>query len=340
LHGTPIVQSDNKHNRHFVSWRHAPCSTFLGAIPETLVAWFQLFHESQMSPIALCMLALTVSTGAFAKPRDPSAVFTAINDAISVRDYYKANSLLGTLTNDLLAAGVPPLTGTTAQRVTDAGRRNRDIAVLVQRAQVAWTQATGAEQPWDEVMIRLSEASSSAVVLDTALPQALRYDQAHARYDAVPSIILLHQLILRAFEAGEYGVASKYIAEERKQIPHAYSGASGPILNRLETLAGILALKDGNLADAIQALKRSGDALKQHTERRLQRPPGMLLAQQLFKVGGVAAVVDYLDVCAQFEYPGGEEYTDEGPNPSSAAHLKAAILAGESPQFPATLVID
>ena len=102
----------------------------------------------------------------------------------------------------------------------------------------------------------------------------------------------------------------------------------------------ILALKDGNLGSAIQALKRSGHALEQHTERRLQRPPGMLLAQQWFIVGQVAAVVDYLDVCAQFEYPGGEEYTDIGPNRSSPAHLKAAILSGESPQFPATLVID
>jgi len=286
------------------------------------------------------MLALAVSTGAFAKPRDPSAVFTAINNAIAVRDYYKANSLLGALTDDLVAAGVPPLTGDAAQQVMDAGQRDRDLEVLVQRARDAWTQATRGERPWDDVMIRLEEAFSSAVALNATLPPALRYEQARARYEAVPSIILLHQLILRAFEAGEYAVASKYIAEERKQIPHAYSEAAGPILNRLETLAGILALKDGNLAGAIQALKRSGDALKQHPERRLQQPPGMLLAKQLYKVGQVAAVVDYLDVCAQFEYPGGEEYTDIGPNRSSPAHLKADILAGVSPQFPATLVID
>jgi hypothetical protein len=286
------------------------------------------------------MLALAVSTGAFAKPRDPSAVFTAIDNAIALHDYYKANSLLGELTNDLLAAGVPPLTGAAAQQVMEAGQRDRDLAVLVQRACIAWTQATRGEQRWDDVMIRLSEALSSAAALDATLPPALRYEQARARYEAVPSIILLHQLILRAFEAGEYAVASKYIAEERRQIPHAYSEAAGPILNRLETLAGILALKDGNLAGAIQALKRSGDALKQHPGRRLQQPPGMLLAQQLFEVGQSAAVVNYLDVCAQFEYSGGEEYTDIGPNPSSPAHLKMAILAGVSPQFPATLVID
>lgn len=189
-------------------------------------------------------------------------------------------------------------------------------------------------------MIRLEEASSSSVALEATLPPALRYEQARARYEAVPSIILLHQLILRAFEAGEYAVASKYIAEERKQIPHAYSQGAGPILNRLETLAGIIALKEGNLAGAIQALKRSGNALKQHSERRLWEQPGMLLAEQLFKTGQVAAVVDYLDVCAQFDYPGGEEYTDIGPNRGSPAHLKAAILAGASPQFPATLVHD
>ncbi len=48
--------------------------------------------------------------------------------------------------------------------------------------------------------------------------------------------------------------------------------------NRLETLVGILALRDGNLAGAMETLKRSGDALKRHTERRLQRPPSMQIA--------------------------------------------------------------
>ena len=110
------------------------------------------------------------------------------------------------------------------------------------------------------------------------------------------------------------------------------------LINRLETLAGILALRDGNLAGAMEALKRSGDALNQYTGRRLERPPGMLLAEQLFKAGQLPAVVAYLDVCAQFEYPGSEEHTDEGRNPSSPASLKTAILAGEAPQFPATRI--
>lgn len=290
--------------------------------------------------MVLCTLALAGGMEASANPRDPSAVFTAIDNAIAARDYYRTNSLLGELMNDLLAAGVPPLTGAAHRQVMEAGRENRDIIELVRKTRVAWTRAARGEQPWDEVRIPLSEAFSSAVGLDATLPPALRYEQARVRYQAVPSIILLHQLTLRAFEAGEYGAASKYIDEERQRIPLAYSQAAGPILNRLEMLAGILALKDGNLGGAVQALRRSGDALKLYPERRLQRAPGMLLAEQLWKAGQSSAVAAYLDICARFEYFGGEEYTDEGRNPSSPARLKAAILAGEVPRFPPTPVID
>jgi len=56
----------------------------------------------------------------------------------------------------------------------------------------------------------------------------------------------------------------------------------------------------------------------------------------LLKAGQPRAVVASLAVFAQFEYPGSEEYTDAGRNPSSPAGFKAAILAGEAPQFPAT----
>jgi hypothetical protein len=66
----------------------------------------------------------------------------------------------------------------------------------------------------------------------------------------------------------------------------------------------------------------------------------MLLAQELLRAGQAAPVLAYLDICAQFEYPGGEEQTDEGKNPSSPAELKSAILAGAKPQFsPGTLQI-
>jgi hypothetical protein len=44
-------------------------------------------------------------------PRDPSGVFAAIETSIAAQDYYKADVLLGSLTGDLLAVGVPPLTG-------------------------------------------------------------------------------------------------------------------------------------------------------------------------------------------------------------------------------------
>jgi hypothetical protein len=215
----------------------------------------------------------------------------------------------------------------------DAGRNNRDLVGLVQQARLTWVRATRDEQPWSQVMVDLSIAFSSAVTLDSALPPALRYQQARARYEAAPSNILLHQLTLRAYEAGEYDATSKYVAEERKQIPRAYSDAAGPILNRLETLAGILELKAGNVAGAVEALTKSAAALKQYRGRRLIQAPSMLLAQELLRVGQSAPVLAYLDVCAQFDYPGGEEYTDVGKNPSSPAQLKSAILAGRNPQF-------
>lgn len=37
----------------------------------------------------------------------------------------------------------------------------------------------------------------------------------------------------------------------------------------------------------------------------------MLLAQKLLQVGQSEAVLNYLNVCAQFDYPVGEAYTDE-----------------------------
>jgi hypothetical protein len=151
----------------------------------------------------------------------------------------------------------------------------------------------------------------------------------------------LHQLTLRAFEALEYTATSKYILRERAEIPRAYPPeAAGPILHRLETLSGILKMEAGDVAGAVDALNESARALKQYRGRSLPEAPRMLLAQKLLRARQSAPVFAYLDICAQFEYPGGEEYTDEGKNPSSPAQLKAAILAGAEPQFsPGTLAV-
>jgi hypothetical protein len=59
----------------------------------------------------------------------------------------------------------------------------------------------------------------------------------------------------------------------------------------------------------------------------------MLLAQRLLRAGQSAPVVAYLEVCAQFEYSGGEEYTDQGRNPHSPSQMISAIRAGVEPQF-------
>jgi hypothetical protein len=112
----------------------------------------------------------------------------------------------------------------------DAGRENRDFTGLVQQARLTWIQATRSKQSWVQVMARLSVAFSSAVTLNSALPPALRYEQARARYAAAPSIILLHQLMLSAFEAGEYAATSKYILQKRAEIPRlsARGGRANP----------------------------------------------------------------------------------------------------------------
>jgi hypothetical protein len=297
-----------------------------------------------MRKLSLCcavgIFALAACAFAAATPPDASPVFGEIDKAIEVHDFLKANSLLGQLMDSLLATGVPPLVGQAHRRAMDAGRENRDLIGLVRQARLTWLRAMREEQAWSQVMVDLSIAFASSVTLDAALPPALRYQQARARYEAAPSITLLHQLTLRAFEAGEYEDTSKYIAEERKQIPRAYSEHAGPILARLETLEGLVELKMGNVAAAIEALDKSGAALKQYQGNRLIGPPPMLLAKELLQLGRSAPVLAYLDICAQFEYPGGEEYTDEGRNPSSPAQLKSAILAGGKPQFsPGTLQI-
>ncbi|MBC7926086.1 MAG: hypothetical protein H7039_10565 [Bryobacteraceae bacterium] len=291
--------------------------------------------------IVTCLFSTASAAQAFVEPRDPSPSFAAIEQSIDAQDYQKANDLLGQLMTSLMSSGVPPLIGTAHREVMDAGRDDPDLRKLVQQSREAWARAVSNQQPWTDAMVRLSKAFSSAVTLDAALPLALRYQQARARYAADPSIIRLHQVELRAFEAGEYAAARKFVDEERIQIPRAYRDHAGVILNRLETLAGVIALKQGYLAAALDALNRSALALSQHHERRLLRPPGMLLAQQLLQKGQAEAVLAYIEVCAQFEYPTGEEYTDEGPNPSFPAHLKAAIKAGKQPGFhPATLQID
>jgi hypothetical protein len=241
-----------------------------------------------MGNLSICgavgIFALGACVSAVATPRDPSPVFTEIDKAIEGQDFFKVNSLVGELMNSLLTAGVRPLVGAAHREAMDAGRNNRDLVGLVQQARLTWVRATRDEQPWSQVMVDLSIAFSSAVTLDSALPPALRYQQARARYEAAPSIILLHQLTVRAFEAGEYDATSKYVAEERKQIPRAYSpDAAGPILNRLETLAGILELKAGNVAGAVEALNKSAAALKQYRGRRLIQAPSMLLAQDVLQ---------------------------------------------------------
>ena len=277
--------------------------------------------------------SLAASVFAIAAPRDPSPVFAEIDKAIESQDFFKANALLGVLIDSLGSAGVPPLVGQAHRRAMEAGRENHNLVGLVQQARLSWLRAARDEQPWSQVMVDLFIAFSSSVTLDAALPPALRYQQARTRYEAAPSIILLHQLTLRAFEAGEYDATSKYIAEERKQIPRTYSDYAGPILARLETLEGLVELKMGNVAAAVQALDKSGTALKQYQGHRLIEPPPMLLAKELLQAGQSVPVLAYLDICAQYEYPGGEVYTDDGPNLSSPAQLKLAILAGRKPQF-------
>ncbi|HXJ41315.1 MAG TPA: hypothetical protein VNH18_18685 [Bryobacteraceae bacterium] len=268
-------------------------------------------------------------------PRDPSAVFAAIEGSIAAQDYYKADFLLGSLMDDLLSVGVPPLTGQAYRRAADSGRENGDLVGLVQQARLTWSQAARDEQPWAQVMVRLFIAFSSAVALDSQLPPTVRYEQARTRYEAAPSIILLHQLTRRAFEAGEYAATSKYLIQERAETSHAYPPeAAGLILHRLETLTGILKLGAGDVAGAIQALTDSARALQQYRAgRRLREAPRMLLAVRLLRAGQSAPVLAYLEVCAQFEYPGGEEYTDEGRNPHSPSQMISAIRAGVEPQF-------
>jgi hypothetical protein len=88
------------------------------------------------------------------------------------------------------------------------------------------------------------------------------------------------------------------------------------------------------VAGAAQALTDSAIALQQYrASRRLREAPRMLLAKRLFQAGQSAPVLAYLEVCAQFEYPGGEEYTDEGRNPHSPSQMLSAIRAGVEPQF-------
>ena len=297
-----------------------------------------------MRKLSLCgavgIFALAACAFAAPTPPDPSPVFAEIAKAIEGQDFFKANSLLGHLMDSLLAAGVPPLVGQAHRLAMDAGRENRELVGLVRQARLTWFRATREEQAWSQVMVDLSIAFSSSVTLDAVLPPGLRYQQARSRYEAAPSITLLHQPTLRAFEAGEYDDTSKYIAEERKQIPRAYSEYAGPILARLETLEGLVELKMGAVAAAVEALDKSGAALKQYQGHRLIGPPPMLLAKELLQVGQSAPVLAYLDICAQFEYPGSEEYTDVGKNPSSPAQLKSVILAGGKPQFsPGTLQI-
>lgn len=291
---------------------------------------------------AVGIFALATCVSAVATPPDPSRIFAQIDECIDRQDFVQANSLLGELIDSLLAAGEPPIVGAADRRAMDAGRGNHDVTGLVRQARLTWVRAARNEQPWSQVMVDLSIAFSSASTLESGLPPALRYQQARARYEAAPSIIRLHQLTLRAFEAGEYAATSKYVAEERKQIPGAYGPeGSGLVLNRLETLAGILELKAGNVAGGVEALSRSAAALKQCPAHRLIHAPGMLLAQELLRAAQLKPVLAYLDICAQFEYSGGEEYTDIGKNPYAPAQLKAAILSGVEPQFSrGTLRVD
>jgi hypothetical protein len=281
------------------------------------------------------MLIVAACFAAAPSPRDPSAVFAAIESSIAAQDYYKANSLLGSLIDDLLAVGVPPLTGQAHRLAANLGRENGDLVGLVRQARLTWSQAARDEQPWAQVMVRLFVAFSSAVALDSQLPPTIRYEQARTRYEAAPSIILLHQLTLRAFEAGEHAATLKYLKQERAEISVLYPPeAAGLILHRLETMTGILKLDAGDVAGAAQALTDSAIALQQYrASRRLREAPRMLLAKRLFQAGQSAPVLAYLEVCAQFEYPGGEEYTDEGRNPHSPSQMLSAIRAGVEPQF-------
>ncbi len=180
-------------------------------------------------------------------PRDPSAVFEMIDASIASEDYFKANGLLGSLMDSLVAVGVPPLTGQAHRTASDRGRENRDLHTLIQQAQFAWRQAIGGRQTWDQVMVQLAEASSSSVTLDYELPASVRYEQARSRYQSAPSIVLLHQMTLRAYEAGAFADTSMYLAQERVEIPKAYGRFAGPSLHRLETLDGILKFNAGDI---------------------------------------------------------------------------------------------
>lgn len=287
--------------------------------------------------VAVGMLTLAASFAAASTPRDPAAVFAAIENSTAAQDYYKADVLLGSLMVDLLAAGVPPLVGQAHRSAFDLGRGNADLVGLVREARLTWSQATRDEQPWAQVMVRLLVAFSSAVALDSQLPPSVRYEQARTRYEVAPSIILLHQLTLRAFEAGESAATLEYLKQERAETSAAYSPeAAGLILHRLETIAGILKLQTGDVAGALQALKDSASALQQYRAgQRLREAPRMLLAKKLLQAGQSTAVLEYLGVCVQFEYPGSREYTDHGPNPHSPSQMISAIRAGVEPQFTA-----
>ena len=287
--------------------------------------------------VAVGMLTLAASFAAGSTPRDPTAVFAAIETSTAAQDYYKANVLLGSLMDDLLAAGVPPLVGQAHRSAFDLGRGHADLAGLVREARLTWSQATHDEQPWTQVMVRLFVAFSSAAALDSQLPPSVRYEQARNRYETGPSIILLHQLTLRAFEAGESAATLEYLKQERAETSGAYPPeAAGLILHRLETIAGILKLERGDVAGALQALKDSASALQQYRAgQRLREAPRMLLAKKLLQAGQSAAVLEYLGVCAQFEYPGSREYTDHGPNTHSPSQMISAIRAGVEPQFTA-----
>lgn len=287
--------------------------------------------------VAVGMLTLVASFAAASPPRHPSAIFAAIESSIGAQDYFKANVLIGRLMDDLLAAGVPPLVGQAHRSAFDSGHGNADLAGLVREASLAWSQAARDETPWAEVMARLLVAFSSAAALDSQLPPSVRYEQARARYEAAPSIILLHQLTLRAFEAGEAAATLEYLTQEYAETSAAYSPeAAGLALHRLETVAGLVKLQAGDVAGGLQALKDSASALEQYRAgQRLREAPRMLLAKKLFLAGQSAAVLDYFSVCAQFKYPGGDEYTDEGPNPHSPSQIISAIRAGVEPQFAA-----
>jgi hypothetical protein len=286
---------------------------------------------------SLVVSLFTVAACVAAAPTrpDPSAKFAAIDRSITGKDYYQADFILGSLSNDLLAAGVAPVIGDAHRHAMDSGHANSDLVGLIREARVAWSQAMRGEQPWDGVMVRLLVASSSAVVLDSQLPPSLRYEQALARYRAAPSNILLQQLTLRAFEAGEREATLRYVNQLRVEILEVFQlEGAAPIVNRLDTIEGLVKLDMGDLAGAIQALADSASALQQaRPATRLREAPRMLLARRLLQAGQSAPVLAYLEVCAQFKYPGGDEYTDEGRNLHSPSQMIAAIRAGVEPQF-------